>query len=101
MALIALAITVLVIVPLSAALVEDKKAQAHSFHKQSIREALHEAFGVANLSTLKQISAAIRNGHATTAAGEDVYLNAESLKLPIAFIHGEHNRLPVLTRDLF
>ena len=43
-ALLVLAVTVLLIVPLSAALVEDKKAQAHQFHKQSIREALREAF---------------------------------------------------------
>jgi predicted MFS family arabinose efflux permease len=43
-ALLVLALTVLVIVPLSAALVEDKKAQAAQFHRQSIREALHEAF---------------------------------------------------------
>jgi len=35
---------VLVIVPLSAALVEDKKAQAAQFHRQSIPEALREAF---------------------------------------------------------
>ncbi|HEX2828956.1 MAG TPA: MFS transporter [Burkholderiales bacterium] len=43
-ALLVLACTVLLIVPLSAALVEDKKAQARDFQKQSIREALHEAF---------------------------------------------------------
>jgi predicted MFS family arabinose efflux permease len=43
-ALFILAATVLVIVPLSAALVEDKNAQTAQFHKQSIREALHEAF---------------------------------------------------------
>jgi predicted MFS family arabinose efflux permease len=43
-ALLILALTILVIVPLSAALVEDKKAQAARFHRQSIREALHEAF---------------------------------------------------------
>ena len=42
-ALLVLAFTVLLVVPLSAALVEDKKSQ-HAFHKQSIREALHEAF---------------------------------------------------------
>jgi predicted MFS family arabinose efflux permease len=41
-ALLVLACTVLLVVPLSAALVEDKKTQA--FRKQSIREALHEAF---------------------------------------------------------
>jgi MFS family permease len=44
-AFLVLAATVLLIVPLSAALVEDKKAQALQFHKQSIPEALREAFG--------------------------------------------------------
>jgi predicted MFS family arabinose efflux permease len=43
-ALLILAVTVMVIAPLSAALVEDKKAQAQLFHKQSIPEALREAF---------------------------------------------------------
>jgi predicted MFS family arabinose efflux permease len=43
-ALVILALTVLLIVPLSAALVEDKKAQAAQFHRQSIPEALREAF---------------------------------------------------------
>ncbi len=44
-ALIILGITVLVIIPLSSALVEDKKAQAASLHKQSVSEALREAAG--------------------------------------------------------
>jgi predicted MFS family arabinose efflux permease len=44
-ALVILALTVLVIIPLSSALVEDKKAQASSLHKQSISEALREAAG--------------------------------------------------------
>ncbi|MGQ0525845.1 MAG: MFS transporter, partial [Betaproteobacteria bacterium] len=44
-ALLILAATVLLVVPLSSALVEDKKAQAQQFHKQSIREALREALG--------------------------------------------------------
>ncbi|OGA47856.1 MAG: MFS transporter [Betaproteobacteria bacterium RIFCSPLOWO2_12_FULL_62_58] len=44
-ALLILAVTVILIVPLSAALVEDKKAQALQFHRQSIPEALREAFG--------------------------------------------------------
>jgi MFS family permease len=44
-ALLILAVTVMLIVPLSAALVEDKKAQAAEFHRQSIPEALREAFG--------------------------------------------------------
>jgi len=44
-ALLILAVTMILIVPLSAALVEDKKAQALQFHRQSIPEALREAFG--------------------------------------------------------
>lgn len=44
-ALVILAFTVLVIIPLSGALVEDKKAQAASLHKQSATEALREAAG--------------------------------------------------------
>jgi predicted MFS family arabinose efflux permease len=43
-ALLILGLTVLVIIPLSSALVEDKKAQAAQFHKQSIPETLREAF---------------------------------------------------------
>lgn len=43
-AMLILALTVLVIVPLSAALVEDKKTHARQFHRQSIPEALREAF---------------------------------------------------------
>ena len=44
-ALVILALTVLIIIPLSSALVEDKKAQAASLHKQSVSEALREAAG--------------------------------------------------------
>jgi MFS family permease len=43
-ALVILALTVLLIAPLSAALVEDKQAQARVLHQQSIPEALREAF---------------------------------------------------------
>lgn len=43
-ALVILALTVLVIIPLSGALVEDKGAQAASLFKQSAGEALREAF---------------------------------------------------------
>jgi MFS family permease len=44
-ALLILAVTVMLILPLSTALVEDKKAQAAAFQKQSVPEALREAFG--------------------------------------------------------
>jgi len=44
-ALLVLSVTVLVLLPLSAALVENKKAQSLHFHMQSIPEALREALG--------------------------------------------------------
>lgn len=44
-ALVILALTVMLIVPLSAALMEDKVAQAKMYQRQSIPEALREAFG--------------------------------------------------------
>lgn len=44
-ALLILAVTVLVLLPLSTALVEDKAAQAQALFKQSIPAALREAFG--------------------------------------------------------
>ena len=55
---------------------------------------LHEAFGVANMTTFKQITLALREGHIVSADGADVYLPAtDRFKLPISFLHGENNRL--------
>lgn len=66
----------------------------HDQLNHATHEAIHEAFGVANLTTFKQITQALRAGHIVDANGEDVYLaNAHRLRLPIAFIHGENNRL--------
>jgi MFS family permease len=44
-ALLIFAATLLLVLPLATALVEDKKAQAAQFHRQSIPEALREALG--------------------------------------------------------
>jgi cholesterol oxidase len=66
----------------------------HDQINDATHEALHEAFGVSNLKTFKQITRAVRAGHVVSAEGDDVYLPAtDKLKLPIAFLHGEHNRL--------
>lgn len=66
----------------------------HDQLNDATHEALHEAFGVSNLRTFQQITQAVRHGHVVTADGDDAYLPAASrLKLPLAFIHGEHNRL--------
>lgn len=66
----------------------------HDQINEATHEALHEVFGVANLQTLEQISVMLREGHAVSASGEERYLgHPEHLRLPIAFIHGENNRL--------
>ena len=55
---------------------------------------LHEAFGVANMTTFKQITLALRTGHVVAADGSDDYVTAlENLALPITFLHGANNRL--------
>ena len=66
----------------------------HDQLNDATHDALHEVFGVANLTTLNHISTMLRKGHTVRADGEDAYLpHAARLKLPIAFLHGEHNRL--------
>ena len=66
----------------------------HDQLNHATHEALHEMFGVANLKTFKQIARSIRTGHVVSAEGEDLYLPAtDRLRLPITFLHGEHNRL--------
>jgi cholesterol oxidase len=56
--------------------------------------AIHEMFGPANMTTFRHLSRILNAGHAVTADGQDVYLaNADRIKLPIAFLHGENNHL--------
>lgn len=55
---------------------------------------LEEAFGVANIRTLTHITKILRADHAISWDGDHDYLDDVSgLQIPIAFIHGEHNRL--------
>ncbi|MEO6509836.1 MAG: hypothetical protein ABIO16_02515 [Nocardioides sp.] len=66
----------------------------HDQLNDATHEHLHEAFGVANMATFRQITEILRAGHAVTASGEDAYLPAtDNLKVPISFLHGEKNRL--------
>jgi len=57
-------------------------------------KALHEMFGVANISTFKHISKFIRAGHMVNSQAADIYLpQVQNLAIPISFIHGEENYL--------
>lgn len=60
---------------------------------------LHEMFGVANIASLKHLSAMVRAGIVVSAAGADVYLREPEgyptlgrLAVPLKFIHGERNK---------
>ncbi|MEO7421421.1 MAG: alpha/beta fold hydrolase [Ornithinibacter sp.] len=66
----------------------------HEQLNDATHEHLHEAFGVANMETFKQITRALRAGHIVTAEGVDAYLpEVERFRMPISFIHGADNRL--------
>ena len=56
----------------------------HDQLNDATHEALHEAFGVANMTTFDQITLALREGHMVAADGADVYLPAtDNLRVPI------------------
>jgi cholesterol oxidase len=67
---------------------------AHQQLDQATHDALHEVFGVANLTTFAHITRILRAGRAVDHQGRDVYLpRLERLALPLAFLHGAENRL--------
>lgn len=66
----------------------------HDQLNDATHEHLHEAFGVANMETFKQITRILREGHVVTAGGVDAYLpEVERFRMPISFVHGANNRL--------
>lgn len=66
----------------------------HDQLNDATHAAMHEMFGVANLSTLNHISTALNRGRIVSADGEDAYLpHLDRMRVPLAFIHGERNRL--------
>lgn len=66
----------------------------HDRLNDATHEHLEEAFGVANMTTLRHITKILRADHAVSMDGGHDYLDDVSgLRVPIAFVHGEHNRL--------
>lgn len=66
----------------------------HDRLNEATHDHLHEAFGVANLTALTHITKILREDHAVSMDGEHDYLDDVSgLRVPIAFVHGEANRL--------
>jgi len=75
-----------------------------SFRHAQLNTATHDAidqwFGTTSVPALCHLSLMVRAGHAVDKDGVDVYLrHPEHFALPIAFIHGAHNRefLPAST----
>ncbi len=65
----------------------------HQELSATTHDALHEMFGLTNISAFEHLSRMVRTGHIVTAKGEEVYLpHLERLAIPIAFIHGAQNR---------
>ena len=69
-----------------------------SYEHDQLNAATHdhvdEAFGDANITALRHAMKMIRKQRAVSADGEHEYLDdVDNLRLPIAFIHGEDNRL--------
>jgi pimeloyl-ACP methyl ester carboxylesterase len=66
----------------------------HDRLNDATHDHLEEAFGVANIRTLTQITKILREDHAVSFDGDHDYLDgAANMRVPIDFIHGEHNRL--------
>ncbi len=66
----------------------------HEQLNAATHDALHEMFGVANLTTFQHISTMVRAGMVLDKDGNNVYLpHLDRLDIPIAFLHGAENGL--------
>lgn len=76
----------------------------HAQLNEATHDALHELFGVANISAMDHLALLVRTEHLVNAKGEEVYMgHLDRLKVPICFIHGEQNQcfLPISTELTF
>jgi len=68
----------------------------HAMLNDATHNAIHEMFGVANVSTFNHLAAMVRAEKIVDKNGDDTYLTPENLKrltLPITFLHGAENNL--------
>jgi len=66
----------------------------HDQLNDATHRAIHEMFGVANLTTFNHIALMVRKKQIVDKDGNDTYLpHLDRLAIPIAFLHGEQNRL--------
>jgi len=66
----------------------------HEQLNAATHDALHEMFGVANLTTFKHLATMVREGHIVDRDGRDVYMpHLDRLAIPLAIVHGAENGL--------
>jgi cholesterol oxidase len=74
----------------------------HQQLNTATHDALHEMFGIANMTSLDHLAQMVRAGHVVTAAGEDAYLpHLDRMPIPVTFLHGAENDcfLPASTAE--
>ena len=66
----------------------------HEQLNEATHEAIHEMFGIGDITTFKHLLTMIRAGQVVDAKGNDVYLpNIERLKIPLTFFQAMNNHL--------
>ena len=66
----------------------------HTQLNEATHEAIHEMFGIANITTFNHLLTMIRAGHVVDKDGKDAYLpNIQRLKIPLTFFQALGNRL--------
>ncbi|HXI28650.1 MAG TPA: alpha/beta fold hydrolase [Vicinamibacterales bacterium] len=68
----------------------------HAMLNDATHNAIHEMFGVANVTTFNHLAAMVRAEKIVDKNGEDTYLTPQNLKrvnIPITFLHGAENHL--------
>lgn len=66
----------------------------HDPLNEATHEAIHEMFGIADITTFKHLLTMVRAGQVVDANGNDVYLpNIQRLKLPLTFLQAMNNHL--------
>lgn len=64
----------------------------HDQLNAATHDALHEMFGIANVTSFEHLAELVRHGHLVSAKGEEIYMpHLERLAIPMAFIHGAEN----------
>jgi cholesterol oxidase len=64
----------------------------HAQLDTATHDALHEMFGIANMTSLDHLAEMVRAGHVVTATGQDAYLpHLDRMAIPVTFIHGAEN----------